>query len=164
MDSVKQCVVAEYASMSDADLGLKVLETADFTPETVSVVSRSEQGASNEAGRLDDTVADSPPADASIGMGGAVGGTLGAVLGAASMIGPFMVVGPLLGAAAGAGAGGLLGATEQWGVGEDDTRGYEQRVQEGAVLVIVSDTSRRLTEAERLLQTTDPESLRRFEG
>lgn len=163
MDSVDQCVVAEYASISDADLGLRVLETADFTPETVSVVSRSEQQGLDEVGRLEDSPADSPPADGSVGMGGAVGGTLGAVLGAATMIGPFMVVGPLLGAAAGAGAGGLMGATEKWGVGQEDTRSYQQRVQDGAVLVIVSDTSRRLTEAERLLQTTDPESLKRFE-
>ncbi|WP_153555156.1 DUF1269 domain-containing protein [Roseimaritima sediminicola] len=162
MTALKQCIVAEYTSMEEADVALQVLETANFSTENVSIVHGSAEQHAANVPQLEDQASGKPQADSSAGMGGVAGGTLGAALGAATLIGPFMVVGPLIGAAAGAGAAGLLGATRQWGVGTDDSRSFEQRVRDGSVLIIVVDRTRRLNEAERLLKTTKFHTVQRY--
>ncbi|WP_253157742.1 hypothetical protein [Stieleria tagensis] len=159
--SVDQCVVAEFRSLADADIGLQVLEKAHFTNENVSVVSQRHDNQLPEIESRKTT--DSLPIDGGATAGAVVGGGVGTALGTASLIGPFLVAGPLLGMALGAGAAGLLTATQQWGMKEADTHNYEQRIREGAVLIIVAeDRKTRLDEAEQLLQTAGPRTLQRF--
>jgi len=164
MSSHHQCLVAEFSSVEDADVGCKVLESADFDNETVSIVTRSNDQEVKDVAKLKDETAASPPGEESIGVGGTVGGSIGAALGTATLIGPFMVAGPLVGMAVGAGAAGALAATDGWGVTKDKTEAYEDRVENGSVLIIVSDSDTRLDEAERLLKTTGPKSMERFNG
>jgi len=49
-----------------------------------------------DVGGLIDEKAASPPAQESVGVGGMVGSSLGAALATATLIGPFMVAGPLV--------------------------------------------------------------------
>lgn len=182
------CVIAEYSSLEKADVGLDVLATDGFTSETVSRVSLGAPKSESTLPRNDSASADSDPrqsdktnddldttvpdtvkgnpdtqkADRSAGVGALVGGAVATPLAIGSLIGPFFVVGPLLGLGIGAAVGGLFGAAERWGVRRDVAADYEKRVRDGSVLVIVTDTSLRLHEAYKLLQTTGPVSIERF--
>lgn len=164
MNHSNQCLIAEYESLSAAAVGLRVLETADFTDQTVSVVTRAHDESLAEIDRLRSRESDSPATTKSTGVGGLVGGALGAALGTMTMVGPLIVAGPLLGLAAGAGTGAALSQTERWGVDHDVIHRYEDRVAAGSVLVLVTDEPLRVGEAERLLKTTDPQSLDRFDS
>lgn len=158
----KECLIAEFESRSSLQTALAVLRKAHFDPDAYSVVT--------SAGEVDDTMladanqtnAASPPADKTVGASALAGGTLGTVLGTATMIGPMLVAGPLAGMAAGAAGGSLLASVESWGVQEDATGRYENRVASGASLIIVGDKELKVAEAERLLKTCDPASLERF--
>ena len=158
----RQCVVAEYELMEAADVGMQVLETAGFDNESVSVIARGSDQSISDVAELEDDSRESPPTGSTAGVGAAVGGALGGALGASTLIGPFMVAGPLAGMAVGGGIAGLLGATPKWGLTEDVTRTYQQRVADGHVVIIVTDGDTALDEAERLLKTTAPVSLERF--
>ena len=73
------------------------------------------------------------------------------------------MAGPLVGMAVGAAVGGLYTRLKSWGVGEDVSADYEQRVLAGSVLVIVNEESQsRLELAEQTLRDTEPKSLERF--
>lgn len=99
-----QSLVAEYSSLDDARVGLKVLEKFDFESDAVSLVSREEPAKLPELRALqrpDETAAN-----------------------AATL--------------------------------------YEERLEEGSVLIIVTSTPMRLDEAEDGLQTTNPVSMERF--
>lgn len=163
MNNNSECLIAEFKSMNEADVGLKVLETADFTQQNVSLVTRSSESEVSDVGTLKEVSPDAPPTGESIGVGGAIGGSVGAVLGATTLIGPFMVAGPLLGLAVGAGAAGVLSSTERWGVDKSVAADYETRIDQGNVLIIVTDSRVRLDEAQRLLKTTGPMSMERFQ-
>lgn len=192
LKKVSDCVIAEYRSAEKADVGLDVLATDGFTSETVSRVSFGNpeshsllpQHAGDAEGkgadssseltaesndldvRVPETVKGNPDpqkAERSAGIGALVGGAVATPLAVGSLIGPFFVVGPLLGIGIGAAVGGLFGAAERWGVRRDVAAEYEKRVRNGAVLVVVTDTSMRLHEAYKLLQTTAPLSIERFQ-
>lgn len=156
-----QCLVAEFASLQEAQLGLEVLEKFDFKSDAVSLVSRGDEEALEKIG--DQQRGDGEHASGkSIGLGTLIGGTVAAPIAVGTMIGPFIVAGPLLGMAAGATMGGLFSEAEQWGIHEEAARDYEERVRNGSVLVIVTSTSPRLDEAQQGLQTTGPKSIERF--
>lgn len=160
---MSKCLVAEYENYADARIGLEVLEKCGFTMDQVSVVSRASDPASKHLQALQ---TDEPPSssgsaadgrNASLGM--LIGGTVAAPIAAGTMIGPFIIAGPLVGMAIGAAVGSLLNM-ESWGVTRDVSVDYEQRVQAGSVLVIVHDVEEfQLTDAELSLKTTGPKSL-----
>lgn len=159
-----QCVIAEYESAEQARIGLEVLEKAGFTTEAVSVVTRRNDSA-GELAHLDRDAAEQPegpPNETPTGLGMLLGGGVAAPLAAFTMVGPFMLAGPIAGIAAGAAVGRVLGSTKAFGVHESAREAYERRVQEGAVLVMVHDEAMRLDEAEAVLSTTDPQKLDRF--
>ncbi len=62
-------------------------------------------------------------------------------------IGPFFLIGPLAAAVAGAAAGGLLSGARDWGVTEELSASYQERIAQGSVLVIVHAEGDRLKEA-----------------
>lgn len=160
-----QCVIAEYDSAEKAQVGLEVLEKNGFTTETVSVVSRRNE---ESVGALAHLERDAPetsedrPEETSTGLGMLLGGGVAAPIAAFTMVGPFMLAGPIAGIAAGAVAGRVLGGAHKWGVHESARESYERRVKEGAVLIIVHDDSIRLDDAESVLSTTQPRKLDRF--
>jgi uncharacterized membrane protein len=157
-----QCLVAEFGSLKEAQVGLTVLENFDFKSDAVSMVSRGHEEALEKIGDQQRGAEEQASAGKSAGLGTLIGGTVTAPIAVGTMIGPFIVAGPLIGMAVGAAAGGLLSEADQWGIHEQAARDYEQRVREGAVLVIVTSTPPRLDEAERGLKTTGPKSLERF--
>lgn len=178
------CLVAEYQSQSAAKIGLEVLRKSDFQNDAVSVAWKGHTRALSKVDRGSDQNGD-------VGVGGAmeIGAGIGAMVGVplaiGSVMGPIMIAGPLAallgGAALGAvvtGAGesernresadrvdsrGLFAMANHYGINSHAASEYEKRIEDGAVLVIVTSTSPRLDEAQSSLKTTGPASLQRFE-
>ncbi|MCA9134856.1 MAG: DUF1269 domain-containing protein [Planctomycetales bacterium] len=162
-----QCVIAEYESVPPARTALEVLAKAGYGPEQVSFIARGDDPALRDIAALEsdgaeDEGAEDEGAAGGAGIGALLGGALSAPVAASTLVGPFMLVGPLVGVGLGAALGSLLGGAQSWGVDPQAGESYEQRVQDGAVLIIVSGTQVELREAEASLKTTGPCTLKRF--
>lgn len=163
----KECLIAEFYSREDARIGLEVLDTYDFTADSVSVVAR-------EAGReLDDEAAkklegydrqvhEAHASGRDVGLGALLGGVVATPIAVSTMVGPLFIAGPLAGLAAGAVAGAALGGAGRWGVNEETRQTYQQKVEAGSVLVIVTDEPLQVDHAEHGLKTTNVVNLERF--
>ena len=166
---MSKCVIAEYQTTAAAKLALEELEAGHFTLQNVSVVSSVSDPTADQLHKLDSDEHHehhlaSAPEGKNISLGMLIGGSIATPLAAGTLIGPLVIVGPLVGIAIGAAVGSLLSSTETWGVQQDASADYEQRVRSGSVLIIVNtEDESRLDDAEQLLRSTDPESLRRFE-
>lgn len=147
-----------------------VLPDERLSAQELSIHSKRDGSSAGETGQLRGEIPDQlrgnpdkQKADKAAGIGALIGGAVATPLSIGTLVGPFFVVGPLLGLGAGAAVGGLFGAAERWGVRRDVAADYEQRIRNGSVLVIVAnDSSLRLHEAYKLLQTSGPFSLERF--
>ena len=157
-----QCVIAEYRSRADARIGLEVLEKRHFSPDAVSVVSRQEEDSVDELGHLQEGAKPGQTSDKAAGLGTLLGGAVATPIALSTAVAPFFIAGPLAGMVAGAAVGGALGGTKHWGVNEEAAQTYQQRVEQGSVLVIINDEEGRLNEAEAALKTTDTVTLERF--
>jgi uncharacterized membrane protein len=157
-----KCVVAEYETPDKARTALEVLARRGFTQETVSVVTRQDRAPLDT---LEQGLHEKQSADAA-GMGAGVGALLAggvvAPLAIGSMVANFFVVGPLAAMALGAAAGGVLGGARRWGMPEEATETYQQRLDDGSILIIVSAEGDELKEAESGLLTVGPLSMERF--
>lgn len=154
-----KCVVAEYMNYAKARVGLEVLDMRGFTADDVSVVSRSSDSEVPELERARREKNLRPSAGVSTGIGAAVGAGVAAPIALGTLLAPLFLVGPIAAAVAGAASGTLLSGAKNWGIDEDTSRSYQQRIEEGSVLVIVHATGDRLLEAEGGLRTTDTLSL-----
>ncbi len=163
---MSQCLIAEYETNAAAKDGLEVLEKTGYTLEQVSVVSSADDPAAKHLRGLQDEPekhisSASAPEGRSVSLGMLIGGTIAAPLAAGTLIGPFIIAGPLVGIALGAAVGSLV-KMDNWGVARDVSADYEQRVKSGSVLVIVHDVDEiEINEAEASLKTTGPKSLER---
>lgn len=158
------CLVAEYPTAEKAQLGLQVLTNIDFASDAISIVSLK------HAGTLGHLVLPAPDPDhedahelsKSMEVGALLGGAALAPAFLGTVVGPLMVAGPLVALVAGASIAGVLDETARWGVHHGAAEHYEQRIKEGAILIIVTSTPPRLDEAQASLKTTGPDSLERF--
>ncbi len=164
---MSKCLIAEYETTAAAKVGLEVLEKNGFTLEKVSVVSSADDPAATHLRDLQDPQHErvssaSAPEGRNISLGMLIGGTVAAPLAAGTLVGSFIIAGPLVGIAIGAAVGSLVNM-QHWGVADDVSANYEQRVTAGSTLVIVHDVDdRQLDDAEASLEATEPKSLERF--
>lgn len=158
------CLIAEFNDHPSLEIAMEVFSQGNYDTDMISIVT--------SAAEVDDTVLTnaknpnpmSPPVEKTTGVSAFAGATLGTLLGTATMVGPMLIAGPLAGLAVGAVGGGLLSAVESWGVESDVGQRYQDRVAGGSSLMIVKGDAVKLAEAERMLQTCDPASLRRFKN
>ncbi|MGV3485445.1 MAG: hypothetical protein ACO1RT_13590 [Planctomycetaceae bacterium] len=156
--------IAEYESLEGARVGIEVLEKSHFTEDEVSLVTGASDSAINELQQLPDVPVDKPADGRAAGLGMLIGGAAATPLAMGTMVGPFMVAGPLLGLALGAGGGSLFEGTESESL-RNLSADYESRVKAGSVLIFVAVDSRvRLDDAVNSLITTGPKSLERIEA
>lgn len=178
------CLVAEYESQSAAKIGLEVLRKSDFQSDAVSMAWKGNTQALEKLDRGDDDTNDLG-VDSSMEIGAGIGALVGTPLAIGSVMGPIMIAGPLAAMLGGAALGavvseagadaanrqsadrvdsrGLFAMANHYGINAHSASMYEQRINEGAILVIVTSTPPRLDEAQRSLKTTGPASLQRFE-
>jgi len=154
------CVIAQYPNAEAARTGLLALEKDHYQPDDVSVITHQEHVASElERSEMVSPKGEQMSGEKAMGLGALIGGGVAGPIAATTLIGPFMVAGPLAGMAVGAVAGGLVGVTQRWNVSSDLIRQYESDVGEGAVLVVVHGEGSDMMAARRLLQTTSPTKL-----
>lgn len=157
-----QCVVAEYEDYAKARVGLEVLDMRGFTADQVSVISRNDLHDISELERARREKLQEATKTKSGGVGAAVATGAALPLSIGTMLGPFFLIGPVAAAVAGAISGPLLSGAEDWGIPEAIRKSYQQRLEEGSVLVIVHATGDDLLEAEGGLKTTNTLSLDKF--
>lgn len=88
--------------------------------------------------------------------GGAIGGLSGLALGAGLLIipglGPIVAAGPLAGILTGALTGGIAGGLIDYGIPEEHSKEYEQKINEGKIIAIIHAEGERLEEVKALLR------------
>jgi len=177
------CLVAEYESHATAKVGIEVLRLNDFHADAISVAWKGHEAALEKLDRHEDDH-DMFEVEKAMGAGAAIAAIAGIPLGICSIMGPIMVAGPLAAIAGGAAVGGALAEASHgkeghtssdrvdsrglyamanhFGINDHDAAQYEDRIRNGAFLVIVTSTPPRLGEAQAVLKTTGPASLQRF--
>ena len=149
-----QIVSAIFDDRSEAEQAVTELRSAGVPDNAISIIAQHEGSTTattrDGAGQIDDA-ADNK--GSGIGKGIGVGASVGAVFGLAALaipgVGPFITAGALAstlgatgasvaaGAVVGGTAGGLSGALTNYGVSEEDSRYYEERIGKGGVFVSV---------------------------
>lgn len=159
-----ECLIAEFRDQQSFHNALEVLEKSDYPTDQISVITSADEVEGSRADDAVDTSTSSPPTEKTTAASTVTGGTLGAVLGTATMVGPMLIAGPIIGMAAGAVGGSLLSTVESWGVQKDVGDQYEARVRKGAKLILLSGDSVRLDRGQRMLKTCGPASMDRFKA
>jgi len=167
----QRIVSAIFDSRAEAEMAVTELRSAGVSNDAISIVAQRDGD-----GRLDDTggnvVGDGAASGATKGL--AVGAGVGALFGIAALaipgVGPFIAAGALAnalgatggalaaGAIVGGTAGGISGALSNYGVSDEDSRYYEERLNDGGVFVSVE------TEHSALTPDLISETLSRFGG
>jgi uncharacterized membrane protein len=147
-------VIGVFSTREEADRAVRSLEKEGYSAEDMSIVVKDKEQVGGTEDDQDHRLADNTSAGAV--AGGAVGGLAGLLIGIGALaipgIGGLLIAGPiaaalgLTGAAAttvsgaltGALAGGLIGALTSLGIPEREARYYEEKVREGAVLLLVN--------------------------
>ncbi len=158
----QECLIAEFSDAASFQTALQVLEKSHYAKGDISIVTKAEEVPNSAIDDSEDTTPDSPPTGKTTGATTLAGGTLGAMLGTATLIGPLMVAGPILGMAVGAVGGSALSAIESWGVRNDIGKQYEERVRRGSRLIILTGDDVELTEGEQMLKTCGPQPMERY--
>lgn len=138
-------VVGSYRSEKEAIEAIEDLKRRGHRTEDISVLGKDEEETKNVAEETG-THAGEGAATGAV-TGGALGGLGGVLAGIGALaipgIGPIVAAGPIVagltGAAAGAGIGGLAGALIGMGIPEEEAKDYENRFNEGEILVLVED-------------------------
>jgi len=147
--------VGYFNNRTSATAAYEELLQRGVARDDISVVSRGEESGSGKA-----------PGDHDVkpGEGAAIGGIAGLLLGAAAMlipgIGPIVAIGPLAatltgaltGGVTGAAVGGVTAALVHSGVDEESARYYDERFQQGGVLLTVHSDKLAHDEARVILQ------------
>ncbi len=88
--------------------------------------------------------------------GGVLGGIAGLALGVGALavpgIGPIVAAGPLSGIIAGAITGGVAGGLVDYGIPEERSQHYEQKVQEGKILAVIEASQEKVSEVSNFLK------------
>jgi uncharacterized membrane protein len=161
-DPLQQSMVATYDSHDKAEAAIKVLQAAGLDMTRMSIVGRDFHTAEHALGFY--TSGDRMKFWGSNGAfwGGLWGLLAGGALFVVPVIGPLVVMGPLVaalvgvieGAALGGSAGVLAAALASTGIPDNRTVKYELDVQAGNFLVIVNGTADMVTHARAMLGTT----------
>jgi hypothetical protein len=147
---------AVFDSRADAERAVEKLRSAGARDSAISIVAQNEGGETATSDGTGSVIADGEGAGSGLAKGLGVGAGVGALFGLAALVipgvGPFIAAGALanaLGAAGGAiasgaivggSAGGIAGALMNHGVSDEDSRYYEDRLNDGGTFVSV-DTS-----------------------
>ncbi|MFG0267049.1 MAG: DUF1269 domain-containing protein [Rhodopirellula sp. JB055] len=158
-----QCLVAEYATREKLATAVEALQKDGYEANDFSVITQSDHP--HEVASSDSrNMANSPPAEKTTAAATLTGGAVGALLAAPTMIGPFLVAGPIAGMAAGAVGGGLLSSIQSWGLNDKASANYESNLRGGSSLIVIEGDQAKLNTAAQTLKTCDPTSVERYEA
>ena len=147
---------AVFDSRNEAERALSELRSAGISESAISIVGRNDETGSGSTGMGNETsgsVTDdgNDEAKGDVVKGGVIGAGTGALLGIAALaipgVGPLAAAGAIaasavptgaaIGAGAGLAAGSLAGLLSDHGVDEEDSRYFEDRINQGGYFVAV---------------------------
>ncbi len=152
-------VVALYNNVENATRAVSALTDAGVRANDINMISANPEHA--DAGQI--SLGKGAPEVGAAGEGAVAGGLLGGLAGvlvglgafAVPGLGPIIAAGPLasglIGAAAGAAGGGLIGALVEWGIGEEEAEFYLEGIRRGGALVAVRSEDEQAEMVARLL-------------
>jgi hypothetical protein len=169
----RETVVGVFNDQMAAQRAIENLKAAGFAPDQIGILMQNQQGAENLAN------ATGTQAGADAGKGAVAGGLLGGLggllvgIGALAIpgIGPVLAAGPLAaalgtaagatvtGAAIGAGTGAIVGALVGMGVPENEAQVYQNRFQQGRILVTVHAGANGYNAAWQILRNAGAEDI-----
>lgn len=161
------CVVGLYRNIPKAQVALQVLGSAHFQDEEVSFVTHSDAPELKELdaithvqdGRVDEGLSDEmeneKPASRTV-TGALAGGTLAVPLALGTALFPVFIAGPLLAGGLGAIVGALADGGKATDVGSLDPLHLQEKIEQGAALIVVTGEEYRIDEAKGLMITCDP--------
>jgi uncharacterized membrane protein len=161
-EAQEEWLVAEFANLKTAKLGLEVLAKAGYGKNQVSFISRSDDPALAEIVEVDEKAHPDVEGSSKVAAGGLVGGAISAPLAAGTLLGNFILLGPLVGAGLGAMVGAMLAGSRRWGEARQPEESYEKNIEQGASLIVVTGSELELDDAEASLKTAGPRSIERY--
>jgi len=146
-------VLSTFSNRDAAEKAVAELRQKGFDND-ISIVAKDDQ---NRAKNQDTTMGGDSISDGAT-TGGVLGGLVGLAVGAGALaipgIGPFIAAGPIAGLLSGAATGGIAGGLVDWGIPQERSKFYEERVKQGSILVSIRADEKRINEA--------ADTLRRF--
>ena len=144
---------ALFSSRDEAERAISDLRDAGISDSAISVVGRPDEGGSefSQSRTYDNDDASSDEAKSDVVKGAVIGTGAGAVLGIAALaipgVGPLAAAGAIaasavpgaaaIGAGAGMAAGSVAGLLADHGVDEEDSKYYEEGLNQGGIFVSV---------------------------
>lgn len=147
---------AVFDSREEAERALSELRSTGISENAISIVGRSDEADSGSTGMGTETTGSitddhNDEAKSDVVKGGVIGAGTGALLGIAALaipgVGPLAAAGAIaasaiptgaaIGAGAGLAAGSIAGLLSDHGVDEEDSRYFEDRVNQGGYFVAV---------------------------
>ena len=144
-------IVGIFTNEENAVRAIENLKTQGYEDDEISIVTKDEERFNAIQDRtgvdVDNENDDMGGTMAGAAAGGTIGGIGGLLLGLGALaipgVGPIVAAGPIastiVGALAGGAVGGIAGALVDYGVSEDDAKEYEERVNQGDIMVLVDD-------------------------
>ncbi len=146
-------VLSTFPNQDAAEKAVAELRQKGYDKD-ISIIARDGQNRENNQYTTmgNDSVTDGAT------TGGVLGGLAGLAVGAGALaipgIGPLIAAGPIAGLLSGAATGGIAGGLVDWGIPQERSKFYEDKVKQGSILVSVHTEDNRINEA--------ADTLRRF--
>lgn len=141
-------IIAYFEEKNQAEEAIQEIRNSGFENNEISILGNEENQDENKRGNQ--ILADGAIA------GGAYGGIAGFALTAGAFlvpgVGPILAVGPLGGILAGALTGGVAGALIDYGIPEEQSKHYEEKLQEGNIITVLQADEEQIEEAAEILR------------
>lgn len=138
-------VISTFPNRDAAEKAVAELRQKGFDKD-ISIVARDDDRQKNQFTTMNDN-----NLTAGITTGGVLGGLAGLAVGAGALaipgIGPLIAAGPIAGLLSGAATGGIAGGLVDYGIPEDRSKYYEDKVKQGSILVTVQADENRINDA-----------------
>lgn len=169
-------VLGVFTERRQAEDAIRELGDSGFKVKDISVIMKDSKVAEEVSHSTGASVAEGAASGAT--AGGVIGGLAGLLVGLGAIaipgVGAILIGGPIAaalglsgaaattvsGAVTGALAGGLVGALVGLGVPEEDAKVYEERVKDGAILLLVPTTITNEEDAREILEASGADQVK----
>ena len=144
---MSKTVIGVFTSRDQAEKAVAELRNIGFEKE-ISILAKDDDTYSG-------TDHNSVIADGAT-TGGVIGGIAGLAIGVGALaipgLGPIIAAGPIAGMLSGAATGGVAGGLVDWGIPEERSKYYENRVKEGNIVATIKTSDDRINSAADVLR------------
>lgn len=144
-------IVGIFKTEEHAIKAIEGLRSSGYTDDEISIITKDDDKYDSLTDKVGKDITNNKEVASGAAAGAVTGGTIGGLgglllgLGALAIpgVGPIVAAGPIAaaitGALAGGAVGGLAGALVDYGVPEVEAKEYEERINDGDILVLVDD-------------------------